>query len=284
MDVDLGIFFVDVENAEYPAERLCNDGGNGHARYPPVEYHHEQKVQYDVDDARYDKEQQRRFAVAQTLKDAGVGIIPQAADQPAQHDDHVDPALVRGVGRDRQQRDDGATDKDAHDGERHDADDERGIDGVDGGLQAFGVARAVELAHHDHGSDAQPHKHAGQQEHYRERRTHGGQRRAAHKAAHYDAVHHIVKLLEHVAHQQRQREKQDQSGWAALRHIRHIAFYRFCFHFTASPNRKAFPDRRNNSASSKKTGWRGCASGKQRPWRGRHPQNNSPVRRWEGLF
>ena len=27
----------------------------------------------------------------------------------------------------------------------------------------------------------------------------------------------------------------------------------------------AFPDRRNNSASSKKTGWRGCASGKQRP-------------------
>ena len=31
-------------------------------------------------------------------KDAGVGIIPQAADQPAQHDDHVDPALVRGVG------------------------------------------------------------------------------------------------------------------------------------------------------------------------------------------
>ena len=33
MDVDLGIFFVDVENAEYPAERLCNDGGNGHARY-----------------------------------------------------------------------------------------------------------------------------------------------------------------------------------------------------------------------------------------------------------
>lgn len=68
----------------------------GHARYPPVEYHHEQKVQYDVDDARYDKEQQRRFAVAQALKDAGVGIIPQAADQPAQHDDHVDPALVRG--------------------------------------------------------------------------------------------------------------------------------------------------------------------------------------------
>ena len=48
-------------------------------------YHHEQKVQYDVDDARYDKEQQRRFAVAQALKDAGVGIVPQAADQPAQH-------------------------------------------------------------------------------------------------------------------------------------------------------------------------------------------------------
>mgnify|MGYP007107797865 CR=1 FL=1 len=167
---------------------------------------------------------------AQALKDAGVGIIPQAADQPAQHDDHVDPALVRGVGRDRQQRDDGAADKDAHDGERHDADDERGIDSVDGGLQAFGVARTVELAHHDHGSDAQPHKHTGQQEHHRKRRTHGGQRRAAHKAAHYDAVHHIVKLLKQKPKDHGNKKFQNQFCRSPGCHV----FYRFiCHNFTS---------------------------------------------------
>ena len=78
--------------------------------------------------------------------------------------------------------------------------------------------------------------------------------------------------------------KQDQSGGAALRHIRHIAFYRFASISQLLQIVRRFPDRRNNSASSKKQGWRGCASGKQRPLAGRHPQNNSSGTAMEAPF
>ncbi len=185
---------------------MGDNSSQSHAGHAPAEDGHKQKIQRDIDNAGNGQKQQRGLAVAQPLQNTGVYIIPHVSHHAGEYHHHIDPSHTIGVGGHVHQPQQRPSQQHSRHSQRHGAYQHGVVNGPNGLAQVFPVPSAIKLRNHNSGAGAQPHKQGHQHKNNRKPGAHRRQSRVAHKIAHHNAIHHVIKLLEHIARQQRQGE------------------------------------------------------------------------------
>ena len=207
------------DHGQYGGYRLSNDGGVGHALHAHAELQHKQQVKRRVHHGGHYQKVEGAAGVAGSLQNAGAHVVQQQAHDAREIDGQV-RGLVRrhlrgGLHQVQHQRRHG----DARAGENHAQQQRQENGGVYRLMYLFRPVRTVILADDHAGAAGHSQKEADEGVDNGPHGAHGGERLIADEIAHHPGVHHVVKLLEQVACQQRQGEADQVSRGAALGHV-----------------------------------------------------------------
>ena len=213
---------VRVEQAGCRRDGLGDDGGERHAEDAQAERQHKGEIQHHIDDTCQNQKIQGCSGIAKRTQDGGGPVVKSDADDPGTGGPHVGDRVADDVVRRRekpQQRRSKKNTQCADHKRRRDQDIERVRDGA---AHVFLILGSEVLRHDDADADRE----AGAQR--KEQKVHGAagpdrrQGVLAHKIPHNDRIHHVVKLLEKVADQQRQGKFQDVPCRAADGHVGYV--------------------------------------------------------------
>ena len=93
------VMLVDIKNTEQPGTELSDDGGQGHTYHTPGEHNDKHQIQHDINHTGNGQKQQRGTAVAQSLQNTGIHIVPQVAHNPGKDHHHIGAGHTIGIFR-----------------------------------------------------------------------------------------------------------------------------------------------------------------------------------------
>ena len=203
--------------------RLGDDGGVGHALYAHAELQHEQQVKSGIQHGGHQQEVEGTPGVAHRPEDAGAHVVDQQSHDAGKVDGQVGGLLRRHLRRGLHQAQHQGRHENAGCGE-HDAQQERQHHGGVHRLPHLFLPLGAVILADDHARAAgQPQKEADQHVDDGRDGAHGGECLVADEVAHHPCVHHVVQLLEQVAHHQGQGKVDEMLRDAALCHVHVIA-------------------------------------------------------------
>ena len=197
-----------INRDAHGGQYLCNQSRGRCSGHPHLKTQDKYQIQDDIGDGRCHQNQQRRHGVADAAQHRGEEIINGYKGHPQQHDSQILPRERKSLLRNVQPGQKGIQKK-----QRQDIDQQRNRCNKDKSipysrLHAVGLTSSVQLGHHHAASHAQAQNNGGQQYHQRIGRSNSGKRRRADGLADNQCIGHVIELLQHIARDHRQAEKQ----------------------------------------------------------------------------
>ena len=210
------------DQADNGRSSLGDDGGGGGSGHVPPEDHDEQQIQGDIHARGDEHGQQRRPGIAQGPQQRGKEVVGSGDENAAIENGKIGFRLAKHhlLGADEPQQ--GAGEDQPQDGKAHGQNGGEHQQRGNAPAQSPEISRAKALGH---GNGKALHDPRNQPEHQPAEPVGGAHRSQglhAGELPHDDGVGHGVKLLEDVAHHQRQGEQYDELGGIAPGHV----FYR----------------------------------------------------------
>ena len=225
IQVDAGTGAQQGENGQHGGNGLGDDGGVGHALHTHVENDHEQQIQNGIDHRCGHQKVKGTAGVAHGTQDACAHVIEHQTGHAGEIDRQVGGRLAKDLA--------GGLHKTQHDGGHGYAEDGK-ENGHDNGQGDGSVNRVLNLIIffgsvilRDHHARAAGQSHERTDEHVDDGRYRAHSRKGgiADVVSNDPGVHGVVKLLEHVARQQRQRKDQQVAEHVALGHVYIVALF-----------------------------------------------------------
>lgn len=231
MEIQFRVLSADVENAEYPGRKDCDDRCQSRAGNTHVENGDEQKIKNNVYQAGNHQEKEGRSAVAKTAENAGVHVIAHVSKGTKEDDPQIGNGVIPGISRTLHQLQHKRTDKNSDDGKRDRAQVKKRRCGGNQFLCPRHIAASGTLRDQDGNAGAKPHENAQQHFNRLTACANGSQRGRITVITDDQRIHRVVEHLQDVSGADRKRKEKYQLDHGTFCHVNFLCG----FHRTNSP-------------------------------------------------
>ena len=193
-----------VQDAGQPGKIQRNGGCQRRTGHAHAQHRHKGNIQHNIGQAGDQQQQQGGPAVPQPAQNTGVHVIAKVAQGAQRRDPQVEHRIIKGICRDLHQPQQRRADKHCQYRDRDGAQIQKPYRRAHQHAQPIRIAAAHFLRNKDGRPVADAQKHAQQNFHWLCGGAHRRQRGGITEIAHHKGIHRAVKLLQDIAHTDRQ--------------------------------------------------------------------------------